>query len=107
MSSGDKRACAPRRPLGTCRSGPTDGLGPGGARMARYLARRLLQAVVVLWAAYTVSFLVLYALPADPVQLLAGADASDVSQQQLDALREELGLDQPLIVQYVTQLGDA
>ena len=75
--------------------------------MARYLARRLLQAVVVLWAAYTVSFLVLYALPADPVQLLAGADASDVSQQQLDALREELGLDQPLIVQYVTQLGDA
>ena len=58
--------------------------------MARYLAKRLLQAVVVLWAAYSVSFLVLYALPADPVQLLAGADASDVSAEQLEALREVL-----------------
>ena len=49
----------------------------------------------------------LYALPADPVQLLSGADASDVSAEQLDALREQFGLDQPLIVQYFTQLGNA
>jgi len=74
--------------------------------MKRYIGRRLLQAVAVLWAAYTVSFLVLYALPADPVRLLAGGDATDVSAEQLDALRERLGLDQPLIMQYVQKLGD-
>ena len=47
--------------------------------MTLYIGRRLLQAVVVLWAAYTVSFIVLYALPADPVSLLAGGDATDIS----------------------------
>ena len=33
----------------------------------RYIVRRLLQAVFVLWAAFTVSFVILYALPSDPV----------------------------------------
>ena len=73
--------------------------------MAGYLGRRLLQALGVLWAAYTVSFLVLYALPADPVRLLAGGDATDVTGAQLDELRAEYGLDQPLVVQYLVQLG--
>lgn len=73
--------------------------------MTRYVLLRLLQAIGVLWAAYTVSFLVLYALPGDPVTLLAGPDATDISPAQLDALRAELGLDRPLIVQYLDQLG--
>lgn len=75
--------------------------------MTRYLTGRLLQAVGVLWAAYTVAFLVLWALPGDPVSLLAGADANDLTPEQLDALRAEHGLDRPLIVQYVDQLGAA
>jgi peptide/nickel transport system permease protein len=57
--------------------------------MTRYIAFRLLQAVGVLWAAYTVSFLVLYALPGDPASLLAGPDATDVSPEQLDAIRAQ------------------
>lgn len=77
----------------------------GGERMARYIGRRLLQAIGVLWAAYTVSFLVLYALPADPVRLLAGGDATDITPEQFEQLREKFGLDQPLIVQYFQQLG--
>ncbi|MGW9113782.1 ABC transporter permease [Microbacterium sp. NPDC055683] len=72
--------------------------------MLRYVLTRLLQAVGVLWAAYTVSFLVLYALPSDPIRLLAGSEATDVTGEQLDALRAEHGFDQPLIVQYLTQL---
>lgn len=75
--------------------------------MTRYLVRRLLQAVVVLWAAYTVSFLVLYALPGDPVRLLAGADATDITPAQLDALRAQYGLDKPLVLQYLDRLGAA
>ena len=75
--------------------------------MAGYIGRRLLQALGVLWAAYTVSFLILYALPADPVKLLAGGDATDITGEQLDELRARFGLDQPLIGQYVQQLGRA
>jgi peptide/nickel transport system permease protein len=74
--------------------------------MIRYVGFRLLQAVGVLWAAWTVSFLILYVLPGDPVRILLGPDASDVTPAQLDALRHRLGLDQPLIVQYLHQLGD-
>ncbi|PJI93829.1 ABC transporter permease [Luteimicrobium subarcticum] len=74
--------------------------------MLRYVAGRLGQALLVLWAAYTVSFFVLWALPSDPVSLLLGTDPSDVTPEQLAAVRHEYGLDQPLLVQYVHQLGD-
>jgi len=73
--------------------------------MTRYLAVRLAQALGVLWAAYTVSFVVLYALPGDPVSLMYGGDSSDVTPEQLATVRAEYGLDQPLPVQYVHQLG--
>lgn len=73
--------------------------------LARYIAARAGQAVLVLWAAYTLSFLVLFALPSDPVALLAGGDATDISPAQLDALRQRYGLDQPLWAQYLRQLG--
>ena len=73
--------------------------------IARYILSRLGQAVIVLWAAYTVSFIVLYALPSDPVALLAGGDATDVTPEQLAALTAQYGLDKPLIVQYFLRLG--
>jgi peptide/nickel transport system permease protein len=72
--------------------------------MTRYIAFRLLQAAGVLWAAYTVSFLVLYALPSDPAALIAGPDATDITPEQLDAIRAQYGLDRPLVVQYFDQL---
>ena len=71
---------------------------------ARYALRRVAQALFVLWAAFTVSFLVMYALPSDPAQLLAGTDNS-VSPEQLAALRHEYGLDRPLVIQYLDQLA--
>ena len=74
--------------------------------MARYLLRRLGQAVFVLWAAFTVSFVILYALPSDPVAIMSGGDATDMPAEQLDALRQQYGLDQPLWRQYLDQLGE-
>jgi len=73
--------------------------------VTRYLAARVAQALGVLWAAYTVSFLVLFALPGDPVSALVGGDSSDVTPEQLDAVRAEYGFDRPLPVQYVQRLG--
>ncbi|KQR99260.1 MULTISPECIES: ABC transporter permease [Microbacterium] len=73
--------------------------------MTRYILGRLAQAVLVLWAAYTVAFLLLFALPSDPVKILAGADATDVTEAQLDQLRHQFGLDKPLWQQYLDKLG--
>ena len=74
--------------------------------VGRYLARRLLQAAVVLWAAFTVSFAVLYVLPGDPVAIMAGAgtQSSTTDPEQLAALSHQYGLDQPLVVQYWDKL---
>jgi peptide/nickel transport system permease protein len=74
--------------------------------MARYLLRRAAMAVGVLWAAFTVSFVVLYLLPGDPVATMAsgGLDGEPMSPAELDALRARYGLDQPLIVQYGQRL---
>ncbi|GAA1277270.1 ABC transporter permease [Pseudonocardia aurantiaca] len=77
--------------------------------MARYLLRRAGMAVGVLWAAFTVSFVVLYLLPGDPVATMAsgGLDGEPLTPEQLDALRARYGLDQPLIVQYGHRLWGA
>ncbi|MCX5335675.1 MULTISPECIES: ABC transporter permease [unclassified Streptomyces] len=77
--------------------------------MRRYVIKRLAQAVGVLWAAYTVSFLVLDFLPGDPVTAMAGAgmDSGDVDPARLAALRHEYGFDKPVLVQYADYLGRA
>ncbi|ANY09338.1 ABC transporter permease [Pseudonocardia sp. HH130630-07] len=74
-----------------------------------YLLRRLGLAVVVLWAAWSVSFVVLYLLPGDPVATMAAgsSDGEPPTAVELDALRARYGLDQPLPVQYVTRLWAA
>lgn len=74
--------------------------------MKRYLAGRFLQGIFVLWAAYTLSFALLYALPSDPAAIVAGP-ANSVSPEELQQLRHQLGIDRPLIDQYFAKLGAA
>jgi peptide/nickel transport system permease protein len=77
--------------------------------MRRYLTQRLIQAVFVLWAAFTVSFAVLYLLPGDPVSIMAagGGDTNDISPEQLAELKKTYGFDKPVIEQYGTRLWHA
>lgn len=77
--------------------------------MGWYLLRRLAQAVAVLAAAYTVTFVILYLLPGDPVAAAAsaGVEAGTITPEDLAALRAANGLDQPLVVQYLQHLGSA
>lgn len=77
---------------------------------ARYLAGRIAQAVLVLWAAYTVTFAVLWLLPSDPLALLLSAnnvELDSLTPGQLAEARARYGLDQPVWVQYATMLGAA
>jgi len=65
--------------------------------MAGYLFRRLLQAALILLGVSFITFVLLYVLPADPVRQIAGRSAT---QQTVENIRQQLGLDQPLLVQY-------
>lgn len=62
-----------------------------------YLVRRLGAAVLILFGVSVITFLLLYLLPADPARQIAGRSASAAT---VASIREQLGLDQPLLVQY-------
>lgn len=65
--------------------------------MTRYVTRRLLYTLFVVWGAVTIIFVVMRFVPGDPAIALLGATAT---QAQIDAARVRLGLDDPVIVQY-------
>jgi peptide/nickel transport system permease protein len=71
--------------------------------MASFLARRLVQAVLILLGVAAITFLLLYCLPADPAVLIAGRSATP---QMVAAIRHELGLDQPLVMQFLHYVGN-
>jgi ABC-type dipeptide/oligopeptide/nickel transport system permease component len=69
----------------------------------RYVAQRLLLSIPVFLGVVTIVFLVVRVLPGDPAQAALGDNAS---KEAVAALREQLGLNEPLPVQYVRFLGD-
>jgi len=68
----------------------------------RYVARRLLLLVPVLAGVSVIVFMVLHLSPGDPVEIMLGTQATEEDRTRL---RADLGLDQPLHVQYVRWLG--
>ncbi|HXX40362.1 MAG TPA: ABC transporter permease [bacterium] len=66
--------------------------------MGRYLARRLLAIVPVLFVLSLVSFTLIKLIPGDPAAVLAGINASPVD---IGVMRHQMGLDRPLHVQYL------
>jgi peptide/nickel transport system permease protein len=70
--------------------------------MSRYLIRRVLWAIVVMWAVATLVFFMLRAVPGDPLAAML-FDVADPAA--VEALRQKYGLDQPVGVQYATWLG--
>lgn len=71
--------------------------------MMRYVTHRLLQGLVVMWMVATAVFVIFRIVPGDPAAMTLGFDAPPETYR---LLREQLGLDQPLIRQYVSWLGD-
>lgn len=80
---------------------------PAPTGYARYVAGRLAQAVLVVVAAYTASYLILWSLPGDIVANITGGDATDLSAEQIAQIRADWGLDLPLIVRYFDSFGAA
>jgi ABC-type dipeptide/oligopeptide/nickel transport system permease component len=66
--------------------------------MLRYIGRRLVGAIPVLWGVATLVFVIMRLLPGDPAALMLSEGGG--SAEAIAALRAELGLDDPLLVQY-------
>jgi peptide/nickel transport system permease protein len=72
--------------------------------VSRFLLRRLLLTIPVLFGVATLVFSLIHLVPGDPVQAMLGESASP---QDIDQLRSKLGLDRPLYVQYVNFMRNA
>ena len=76
----------------------------------RYVARRLLLFVPTLIGASIFIFVILRLVPGDIAEILvyqSGGERASIQEKQITAIRRELGLDRPVIVQYLAWLGDA
>jgi len=72
--------------------------------VGEYFLGRVLQMIPVLLLVSMISFALLFLLPGDPALLILG-DQQASNQQAYEALRTELGLDQPVPIQYLNWLG--
>ena len=72
----------------------------------KQIAMRLGQMILVLLGISFITFCLVMLAPGDVVrQMIAGNEDIVVSQAEMDALRHELGLDQPFFMQYLSWLG--
>ncbi|WP_421723784.1 ABC transporter permease [Bauldia sp.] len=71
--------------------------------MARFIAQRLMAAVVTIWIATVAVTLLVHVVPGDPVRIMYGS--FQTTPEELDEIRVRLGLDQPVWKQYLLYLG--
>lgn len=69
--------------------------------MGGYLVKRIIQLIPILILASVVIFTIMHLIPGDPAQVYAGPDATP---DALAAIRKDMGLDEPLLIQYLLWL---
>jgi peptide/nickel transport system permease protein len=70
-----------------------------------YILKRLLLIIPTLLGVAVIVFLIMRVIPGDvALMILGGDDGGQINQEQVVALRQQLGLDQPLVVQFATWL---
>lgn len=73
------------------------------ASLLVYVLRRLAQVVPLLFVIIVVNFFIIHAAPGDPVDILTGS--TEASDEYIAQIREQFGLDRPLIEQLVVYMG--
>lgn len=71
--------------------------------MGRYAIQRLLGVIPLLFVVSILVFMFIHLIPGDPARLVAGKDAT---LEEINGIREQLGLNLPLWQQYVNYMGD-
>ncbi|MET3289744.1 UNVERIFIED_CONTAM: peptide/nickel transport system permease protein [Brevibacillus sp. OAP136] len=67
--------------------------------MKQYIFKRLISGVIVLFGLSIFTFMLIHFIPGDPVRIMLGQRAT---VEQIESLREELGLNKPLVTQYLS-----
>ena len=75
--------------------------------MSKYIGRRLLSLIPILIGITFLTFLLMYIAPGDAAQKKLTAQGVAVTQEQIDNAREEMGLNEPFLIQYGKWLGNA
>ena len=80
--------------------------------MAKFIGQRFVEAIPVVLLASLLVFAILHLIPGDPVDAMMGAAAFGVGtpEQRIalaEQIRDDLGLNDPLAIQYVRWLGNA
>src|SRR5690606_10173312 len=75
--------------------------------VAGYIFRRILWMIPVLWLVATVTFILMHLAPGSPWDARSGAQGRDLDASLEASFNRQYGLDEPLIVQYVTYLKNA
>ncbi|WP_126424958.1 ABC transporter permease [Brevibacillus marinus] len=70
--------------------------------MARYVCKRLISLIPIIFGITLLVFTILHLVPGDPASIMLGTNATP---EAIQALRESMGLDKPLITQYLDWLG--
>jgi peptide/nickel transport system permease protein len=72
----------------------------------RYVALKIGRALFVVWAAFTLTFFLLFVLPANPVDLLFDpAEVNTIPPEVREQVAESYGFNKPMILQYLDRLG--
>lgn len=74
--------------------------------LKKQLPKRLLQIIITLLGISFLSFLLIYMAPGDPVRAMFAVSGSIPSEEILEEIREEMGLNRPFLTQYIDWLGD-
>jgi len=73
--------------------------------LLKNILSRIGQMIIVLFVLSTITFILMKLTPGDPVDKILHLDVANVSNEQIEATKERLGLNQPVIVQYIQWLG--
>jgi len=74
--------------------------------MGQFLAKRILQGLLVIFLISVVTFAIMRLIPGDPVRLLLGDGQVRMSAEQMDKIRETWGLNDPYHIQYLKWAGN-
>ncbi|PNZ60092.1 peptide ABC transporter permease [Staphylococcus casei] len=66
---------------------------------------RIGQMIIVLFVLSTITFILMKLTPGDPISKILHLDVANVSNEQIKATKENLGLNQPILIQYIQWLG--
>ena len=76
----------------------------GQHAVLRYVLRRLVSLIPVLLGVTIMTYGLMYLSPKDPVEMMLQAQGTAPSQEIVDAMRHQMGLDRPFLVQYLDWL---